>query len=85
MDNERIAQLETHDGLTPPHMYICICNAVTEKQIHQAIDDGALTVDDLHRLLAVGSQCGSCKDCARQCLQEKTAVTLGTLPFALAS
>lgn len=67
-------------------MYICICNAVTEKQIHQAIDRaGALTVDDLHRLLAVGSQCGSCRDCARQCLNEKTAVTPGVLPFGLAT
>lgn len=56
---------------TKAAMYICICNAVTEKQVHQAIDGGAVTVDDLYRLLAVGSQCGSCRDCARQCLNEK--------------
>ena len=66
-------------------MYICICNAVTEKQVHQAIDGGAVTVDDLHRLLAVGSQCGSCRDCAHQCLKEKTAATHGVLPLACAA
>lgn len=62
-------------------MYVCICNAVTEKQVHQAIDAGAVTVEDLHRLLAVGSQCGSCRDCVRQCLNEKKATTGGRLPF----
>ena len=54
-------------------MYICICNAVTEKQVHQAIDAGAGSMDDLHRLLAVGSQCGNCRECARQCLNERSS------------
>ena len=54
-------------------MYICICNAVTDRQIRNAVDDGARSVDDLHRLLSVGSQCGNCKDCAKQCLKEALA------------
>ena len=55
-------------------MYICICNAVSDRQIQNAVSDGARSVDDLHRLLSVGSQCGNCKDCAKQCLKEALAI-----------
>lgn len=51
-------------------MYICICNAVTDRHIENAVSEGALTVDDLQRTLALGSQCGSCVSCAKQCLSE---------------
>jgi len=49
-------------------MYICICNAVTDRHIEMAVSDGALTVEDLQRQLSLGSQCGSCKACAKECL-----------------
>lgn len=51
-------------------MYVCICNAVTDRQIAQAVEEGALTVEDLQQKLSVGSQCGNCKSCAKACLQE---------------
>ncbi len=51
-------------------MYICICNAVTDRHIEAAVSEGALTVEDLQRQLSLGSQCGSCKDCAKACLKE---------------
>lgn len=51
-------------------MYICICNAVSDRHIKNAVDDGARSVEDLHRLLSVGSQCGNCKECAKQFLNE---------------
>ena len=43
-------------------MYVCICNAVTDKQIRSAAEAGA---DDLWKLqaqLGVATQCGSCKE-----------------------
>ena len=49
-------------------MYICICNAVTDRHIETAVSEGALTVEDLQRTLSLGSQCGSCKACAKDCL-----------------
>lgn len=51
-------------------MYVCVCNAVTERQIEQAVADGAKSVKDLNRLLGVGSECGSCVRCARECLSK---------------
>jgi len=51
-------------------MYVCVCNAVTERQVKEAIDAGATTVKALSRQLGVGSQCGACVSCAKECLQK---------------
>ena len=51
-------------------MYFCVCKAVTERQIHQAVKDGARTLNDLRRVLGVASGCGQCAAYARQCLKE---------------
>ncbi len=49
-------------------MYVCICNAVTEKQVNEAIDAGAKTVKALNSQLGIATQCGSCVGCAKACL-----------------
>lgn len=41
-------------------MYICICKAVTERQIHEAIDSGACTRKDISACLKAGTGCGKC-------------------------
>ncbi len=51
-------------------MYVCVCNAVTDKQIHIAVAEGARTLKDLKRELGVGAECGRCLSCARTCLKE---------------
>ncbi|HEY3328343.1 MAG TPA: (2Fe-2S)-binding protein [Novimethylophilus sp.] len=51
-------------------MYVCVCLAVTERQIHQAARDGAKTLKDLRRDLGVTAECGRCATCARQCLRD---------------
>lgn len=49
-------------------MYICICNAVTERQVRACVDAGATSLDDLHIDLGVASCCGRCADTAREYL-----------------
>ncbi len=64
-------------------MYICICNAVTDRHIEAAVSEGALTVEDLQRQLSLGSQCGSCKACAQACLNsihQQNRVLAATTP-----
>lgn len=51
-------------------MYICVCHAVTQKQIHQAISEGAGTVKQLSEQLKVTSCCGSCLESVKDCLQQ---------------
>lgn len=47
--------------------------AVTDRQIHEAVQGGARSLKDLRRLLGVTSECGHCATYARQCLQEAAA------------
>lgn len=54
-------------------MYVCVCSAVTERQIHQAVRAGAQTLQDLRQDLGVAADCGRCASCARQCLREAHA------------
>ena len=50
-------------------MYVCVCQAVTDREIHQAARNGARTLRDLRRDLRVGVDCGRCASCARECLK----------------
>ena len=43
-------------------MYVCICNAITEKQIRHAAQTGVRDLWQLQRELGVASSCGSCKE-----------------------
>ena len=36
-------------------MYVCVCQAVTDRQIREAAQDGALTLKDLRRDLGIAT------------------------------
>ena len=63
-------------------MYVCICNAVTEKQIREAADSGADDLWTLQRQLGVASGCGSCMDAASEILDERRAARKTVGPVA---
>ncbi len=54
-------------------MYICLCNAITEKAVRECAQRGACSIDQLAFELGVGSGCGRCRDCAREVLREMQA------------
>lgn len=49
-------------------MYVCVCNAVTDRQIKKAVQQGVDSMSELQSQLKVGTCCGRCKDCAREVL-----------------
>ena len=51
-------------------MYICLCKAVTDKDIHRAVNNGAATMRCLRQQNGVGSQCGRCVGHAKEVLGE---------------
>ncbi len=55
-------------GRLLPPMYVCICNAVTEKMIRAAAAEGAATLDDLQRMTGCATTCGSCAELAEDIL-----------------
>ena len=56
-------------------MYVCVCNAVTERQIRQAINEGARTNGQLRQRLDAERMCGSCDDCIEDYLAETFMAT----------
>jgi len=54
-------------------MYICLCNGITERDIHCCVEEGACSMRDLETCLGVGTCCGKCKPAAREVLEETRA------------
>ncbi|WP_020558724.1 (2Fe-2S)-binding protein [Thiofilum flexile] len=51
-------------------MYVCVCNAVTDRDIKKAVAQGHDTFDKVSCQLKVGSCCGRCQFMARQIIDE---------------
>ena len=51
-------------------MYVCVCNAVTERQVRQAITEGARTSDQIRQRLDAERVCGFCDGCLEDYLAE---------------
>lgn len=59
-------------------MYVCVCNAITERHIAEAIDEGACSLRELRERLGVGAECGRCVRHARDCV--RAALGAGSAP-----
>ena len=63
-------------------MYVCICNAVTERAIHEAARRGIATLDALSQSTGCGAGCGSCRELAIMVLDEAVSQQQQSLPTA---
>ena len=57
-------------------MYVCLCQAVTDADIHAAADAGASEVQDLMENLGVGANCGACLETAQAIMDARLAPKL---------
>jgi len=53
-------------------MYVCICNAVTDRQIKAAVQEGYGTFKKIQQQLDVGTGCGKCECHAKEVILEAT-------------
>ncbi len=51
-------------------MYVCLCNAITDKAIREAVGEGAGNIRELKKALGVANQCGKCTQLAQQIVDE---------------
>jgi len=49
-------------------MYICVCNAITERQVRESVAAGAASLTDLQFDLGVATCCGCCAQTAQDYL-----------------
>ena len=52
-------------------MYVCICAAVSDRQIASAIERGADSLERLGMELGVGLRCGCCRPAMQEMLDER--------------
>ena len=64
-------------------MFVCVCNGITDRQIAEAIDAGASSLEELTIALGVASGCGTCAEYTRQLLRKALAARdNGPIPLA---
>ncbi|MFC1688527.1 bacterioferritin-associated ferredoxin [Pseudomonadota bacterium] len=51
-------------------MYICICKAVNDNAIKEAVSEGVSSFRDLSAKTGCGTQCGSCVKLAREVMDQ---------------
>jgi len=51
-------------------MYVCVCNAVSDSDIRNAVDEGVRNLRQLKRTTGCGSTCGCCQVMAADLLQQ---------------
>jgi bacterioferritin-associated ferredoxin len=52
-------------------MFVCVCFAVTDKEIEAAIDAGADTRELVTKACEAGGDCGSCHEMIEQIIETK--------------
>ena len=59
-------------------MYVCLCNALTDRDLRLQMGDGAPSVAMVYRACGCQPQCGKCVPMVRQMLREgMEGTTLG--------
>jgi bacterioferritin-associated ferredoxin len=65
-------------------MYVCVCNAITDRAIHDAVALGIDTLDELRAHTGLADGCGTCVDLAGEILADARARRSRSFPLALA-
>jgi bacterioferritin-associated ferredoxin len=47
-------------------MFVCVCHAISDRQIREVVDRGAASLHEVQAHLPVASCCGCCEDTARE-------------------
>ncbi len=56
-------------------MFVCLCKAVTENHIREAVADGVRDFDDLRARLDLANECGTCENTALDVFEACTIST----------
>ncbi len=51
-------------------MFICVCNAVTDREVRAAIDSGCRTREEVTAKCRAGGDCGSCHHMIEDMVEE---------------
>ncbi|WP_277073892.1 (2Fe-2S)-binding protein [Simonsiella muelleri] len=60
-------------------MYVCICNAISDRQIQETVAAGATSLGDLQNQLGVATCCGCCAELASSYLSTNPTAAQTTI------
>jgi bacterioferritin-associated ferredoxin len=63
-------------------MYVCLCKGITDRQIRDAVADGAANLQQVRHRLGVARQCGKCACVAKSVIERARE---GQLDYSQAS
>ncbi len=55
-------------------MYVCVCNAITDREVRASAACDACTVSGIYRALGRQPKCGKCVPLVRQLLRQVTEI-----------
>lgn len=56
-------------------MYVCVCNAINDKQVRKAVKKGAETVGRVFKAHGCKADCAQCVNCIRDVIAEEVLST----------
>lgn len=56
-------------------MYICVCHAITDRQIREIVEQGATSLIEVQQRLPIASCCGRCESTACDVIEEQCAAS----------
>jgi len=59
-------------------MFVCLCKAVTDHQIRDAVDTGVCSFEDMQSHLSVSTVCGGCACEVKKVIQQKLKAELSS-------
>ena len=60
-------------------MFVCVCKAVTDKEVAAAIDGGAQTREEVTRACKAGGDCGACHGDIEHMIEERCGASPDSL------
>ncbi|ONG38719.1 regulatory or redox protein complexing with Bfr in iron storage and mobility (BFD) [Alkanindiges hydrocarboniclasticus] len=63
-------------------MYICLCRAVTDRQIRESVENGASSFREVREELDVGTCCGRCVPETRELIDQALSEIAGRISVA---
>lgn len=52
-------------------MYVCACNAVTDRSVRGAVEDGACNLRGVARRCGAATECGGCRQAVQELLRSE--------------
>ena len=67
---KKVVAIKNESRLSSRSMYVCLCQAVRDAEVRQAVASGVEDVEQLAEELGVGTGCGSCREFAQTLIDE---------------